>query len=161
LKPVAVFFALTVLLLAFIPLLSITTGLTMDFDAAAAEATKKTGIDMTSNLLVVSRLAIAEPALALLILGSAVPALTALIVCLWTRRPSPLQLLARLRPIGTGVPRIEAVRAYGLLFVYVPLCLLGAYVLRMLLPGSTEYVQREGIFGWGLIIALLTAAFLD
>jgi hypothetical protein len=38
-----------------------------DFDAAAASATEKTGIEQTSNLLIVMRLGFAEPALWLLI----------------------------------------------------------------------------------------------
>ncbi len=74
-KQISTFFALTILLLALVPILSLTTGASMDFDAVAASATEKTGIAQTSNLLVVLRLCVAEPGLLLLVLGSCVPSL--------------------------------------------------------------------------------------
>jgi len=160
-KPIVIFFALTILLLALIPILSIFTGATMDFDAAAARATEKTGIEQTSNLLIIMRLALAEPALWLLILGSGIPSLAAFIICGWTRRPSLRQLLARFKPIGSDILWSQALGAYGLLFVLIPLCLIAAYGLRSVIPGGAEYSQAEGIFGPALLIALLTSAFLD
>jgi hypothetical protein len=160
-KPIAIFFALTILLLALVPILSILTGATMDFDAAAARATEKTSIEQTSNLLVVLRLALAEPALWLLILGSSIPSIAALIICGWTRRPNLQQLLTRFRPIGPDIVWRQALRAYALLFILIPLCLIAVYGLRSVIPGGAEYTQAEGIFGPALLIALLSAAFLD
>jgi hypothetical protein len=103
-KPIVVFFALTILLLAIVPTLSALTGATMDFGAAAASATEKTGGGQTSNLLIVLRLALAEPALWLLILGSSVPSVAALFVCGWTRRPA----LPAFRSSSPLPPRIRA-----------------------------------------------------
>ena len=160
-KPIAIFFALTILLLALIPILSMLTGATMDFDAAAASATEKTGIEQTSNLLIVLRLALAEPALWLLILGSGIPSIAALIICGWTRRPNLQQLFARFKPTGPDILWGQALRAYALLFILIPLCLITVYGLRSVIPGGAEYTQTEGIFGPALLIALLTAAFLD
>jgi hypothetical protein len=160
-KPVAIFFALTVLLLALVPILSMLTGATMDFDAAAARATEKTGIEQTSNLLIVLRLALAEPALWLLILGSGIPSIAALIMCAWTRRPDLRQLFLRFKPIGPDILWNQALRAYALLFILIPLCLITVYGLRSIIPGGAEYAQAEGIFGPSVLVALLTAAFLD
>jgi len=160
-KPVVIFFALTILLLALVPVLSMLTGATMDFDAAAASATEKTGIEQTSNLLVAVRLAIAEPALWLLILGSGIPSLAALVVCGSTRWPNIGQLLARFKPIGPDTTWSRALQAYALIFILIPLCLIVVYGLRSVIPGGPEYVHAEGIFGPSLLVALLTAAFLD
>jgi hypothetical protein len=160
-KPIVIFFALTILLLALVPILSALTGATMDFDAAAARATEKTGVEQTSNLFIAVRLALAEPALWLLILGSSIPSIAALIVCGWTRRPNLRQLLTRFKPIGPDTAWSQALRAYALLFILIPLCLIAVYGLRSVVPGSPRYAQAEGIFGPALFIALLSAAFLD
>jgi membrane protease YdiL (CAAX protease family) len=160
-KHIAIFFALTILLLALVPVLSMLTGATMDFDAAAARATEKTGIEQTSNLITVLRLALAEPALWLLVLGSSIPSIAALIICGWTRRPGIKKLLMTFKPIGPDIAWKQALGAYALLLVLIPLCLMAVYVLRSVIPGGVEYARPEGIFGPGLIVALLTAAFLD
>ena len=160
-KPIAVFFALTILLLTLIPILSALTGATMDFDAAARSATEKTGIEQTSDLLVVLRLALAEPALWLLILGSSIPSLAALVICASTKRPDLIRLLARFKPIGPDTPWPQALRAYGLIFVLIPTGLICAYGLRQIIPGGAEYSHAQGVFGPALLTALLTAAFLD
>ncbi len=160
-KPIVIFFVLTVLLLALVPILSTLTGATMDFGAAAASATEKTGIEQTSNLLAVVRLALAEPALWLLILGSSVPSIAALIMCGWTRRPSLRQLLTRFKPIGPDTRWSQALSAYILLFILIPICLIAVYGIRSAIPGGAKYAQPEGIFGPALLIALLSGAFLD
>lgn len=160
-KPIVAFFALTILLLALVPILSMLTGATMDFDSAAASATKQTGVEQTSNLLVALRLALAEPALWLLLLGSAIPSLAALIICSQTQRPTLRELLARFKPIGPDTPWSQALRAYALLFILIPLCLIAIYGIRSIIPGGAEYIRADGIFSPALLIALLTAAFLD
>ena len=160
-KPIIVFFGLTFLLLALIPILSMLTGATMDFGAAAARATEKTGVEQTSNLIVVLRLALAEPSLWLLILGSSVPSIAALVICAWTQRPTVSLLLARFKPVGPGASSRQALFAYALLFVLIPICLIAVYCLRSVIPGGAGYSHLEGTFGPALLIGILTAAFLD
>ncbi len=159
--PNVVFFGLTLGVLAVIPMLSITTGATMDFDASAARATEKTGIEQTSNLLVVIRLALAEPALWLLILGSCVPMLAALITCLLFDRSEILRIFGRLRPVMPGASLATALKAYVLLFLTIPVLLGIIFGVRQLLPGDFAYVHSGYIFGPGLVVALLLSAFLD
>lgn len=160
-KPIVIFFILTILLLALVPILSMLTGATMDFAAAAARATERTGIEQTSNLLLVVRLALAEPALWLLLLGSSIPSIAALIICGWTQRPRLRQLLTCFKPVGSGTPWSQALGAYVLLFILIPLCLVADYGLRSVIPGGTSYTHPKGLLGPGLLTALLTAAFLD
>lgn len=160
-KPNVVFFVLTILVLALIPILSITTGATMDFDASAAKATEKTGIEQTSNLLVVLRLAYAEPALWLLILGSCVPMLAAILTCIIFDKREILRMVGRLRPVLSGVSKGAAVKAYALLFVLTPLLLLFVFGVRQMIPGDVEYVHSGNILGSGLLVALLLSAFMD
>jgi hypothetical protein len=75
----ASFYALTFLLLAVVPILQgAVLGGPLDFDAAAARASAETGLEWTSNLIAVVRLALAEPTLWLLVFGSAVPSIVAL-----------------------------------------------------------------------------------
>jgi hypothetical protein len=69
-RPVAIFYLLTILLLALVPILSALLGLSMDFGAIATEASRQSGIPWTSNLIDVIRLALIEPGLWLLILGA-------------------------------------------------------------------------------------------
>jgi hypothetical protein len=160
-KRIAWFFALTFLLLALIPLLqAIAGGGNVDFEAAAARATAETGLPWTSNLLLVVRLALAEPTLWLLLLGSAIPSLAAVIVCVCSGPAQVREFLARFRPIGSGTPWPEALRSYATLFVLLPALLVAVYALRSVLPGP-EYSQPAGIFSPALLVSLLTLAFLD
>ena len=67
-KQFAAFCALTLILLALVPILAATIGSgSLNFDAMAARASAETGIAWTSNLINVVRLAFAEPNLWLLI----------------------------------------------------------------------------------------------
>jgi len=157
-KRVAWFYALTFLLLILIPVLqAVSSSGPLDFDAVAARASAETGLAWTSNLLVVIRLSLVEPTLWLLVLGSAVPSLAALLTCAWARPSRLRQLLARFR---VRVAWREALVSYLLLLVLVVVCLLAVYVLRAALPGPA-YSRSAGILGPGLIGALLMAAFLD
>ncbi len=152
------FYVLTFVLLAVVPLLHGLFGSgPMDFDAAAARASEKTGLPWTSNLVVVLRLSLAEPMLWLLVLGAAVPSLAALVMCA-VERPSRLgELFGRFR---LGVSWRRALGSYGLLMVLMVVGLITVYALRSFLPGP-EYSQPAGLFGSGLVMALLAAAFLD
>lgn len=155
------FFALTLLLLLLVPLIHAVSGSgPLDFDAAAARASAETGLAWTSNLWIVVQLCRAEPQLWLLVLGSAVPSLAALVVCGGSGRSQVRRLLARFRPVSSETPWPRALRSYGLLVAVLPVCLLAVYALRLLLPGP-EYSQPAGLFGPALAASLLTAAFLD
>ena len=156
-KRLTVFYTLTFLLLTAVPVVhSLTTTGEMDFDAAGARASAETGLPWTSNLLVVIRLCMAEPTLALIVFGSAVPSLAALLVCA-ARRSRVRALLCRFQ---LRVPWRDVLREYGLLSLLVVVGLVCAHALRAVLPGP-EYARPPGILGPGLVGALLTAAFLD
>lgn len=156
-RRVALFYALTFLLLIVVPVIhSVSADGPMDFDVVAARASSETGLSWTSNLLVVVRLCVAEPVLWLLVLGSAVPSLAALLVCV--RRPSQVrELLARFR---LRIPWRDALPSFGLLFLVMIVGLGAVYALRSVLPGP-EYSRPVGIFGPGIVSALLVAALLD
>jgi len=156
-KRVASFYALTFLLLIAVPVIhGVSAGGPMDFDATGARASAETGLAWTSNLLVVIRLCVAEPVLWLLVLGSAVPSLAALLVC--ARRPSQIrQLFARFK---LRIPWRDALFYYGTLSLIMIAGLAAVYALRSVLPGP-EYSRPAGIVGPGLFGALLMAAFLD
>jgi len=156
-KRVAIFYALTFLLLVAIPAIhGVAASGPMDFGAAGARASAKTGVAWTSNLLVVIRLSMAEPVLWLIVFGSAVPSLAALLVCAG-RRSQVRELLDRFR---LRMPWRGALKEYGLLILLMVVGLAAVYALRSALPGP-EYGRATGILGPGLVGALLTAAFLD
>jgi hypothetical protein len=106
-RRVALFYALTLALLAAIPMLhGLLASGPMDFAAAGARASAQTGLAWTSNLLVMLRLCAAEPVLWLVVFGSAVPSLAALLVV--ARQPSAVRaLLARLAPASMGSPSLR------------------------------------------------------
>lgn len=157
---IAGFFALTFLLLGLIPLLAWATGASLDFGDAAKRASQATGVTWTSNIVSVLRLAIAEPSLWLLILGSGVPSLAALVICAARGSHDVQRLLVRFLPIcGTARPR-EALKAYLFLGVAVPICLLAVYGIRRVLSGP-DYVQPVDVAGPGIVFMLLSSAFLD
>ena len=108
-KKLGVFYALTFLLLIVIPLINglMSTG-GMDFDGAGARASAETGLAWTSNLLVVFRLCMVEPLLALVVFGSAVPSLAALVVCAG-QNGQIRELLSRFR---IRLPWRDALREY-------------------------------------------------
>lgn len=156
-KRLAVFYVLTFVLLIAIPVIhGMTATGAMDFDGAGARASAETGLAWTSNLLVVIRLCMAEPVLWLIVFGSAVPSLAALLVCAG-RGVQVRELFGRLR---LRLPWRDALREYGLLFFLMVSGLFCVYALRSMLPGP-GYTQPAGIVGPGLVGALLAAAFLD
>lgn len=157
---IAAFFAMTILLLALIPVLSMLTGASMDFDAVGARATEKTGIEQTSNLITLVRLCIAEPGLWLLILGAAVPSLAAIVVIAISNPKHLKTLFARFHPLGPGTQWRTALTAYAAIVLIFPIGKLLVFGLRNVLPGP-EYAQPENLLGPALVLALLNAAFLD
>lgn len=156
-KRVAVFYALTFLLLITIPVAhGLLASGPMDFATAGARASAETGLAWTSNLLVMIRLCMAEPVLWLIVFGSTVPSLAALLVCA-RRRSQVRSLFSRLR---VRVPWRDALREFGLLTLLMVVGLASVYWFRSVLPGP-EYTQPARIIGPGLVGALLAAAFLD
>lgn len=155
------FVILSFVLLALVPLLhAFANGGALDFEGAAARASAATGVEWTSNLYDVVRLASEESVLWLLVLGSSVPTLAALIAATCSGTPHLRRLLTRFRIFGPCTPWNEGVRAYAQVLLFVPACLIVAYALRALLPGAV-YTRPEGNFGPTVVTALLSAAFLD
>jgi len=73
----------------------------MDFDAVAEKASAQSGIAWTSSLVNLVRLCLVEPGLWLLVIGSSVPTLAALVVLLMARDITELKtLLRRFNPMG-------------------------------------------------------------
>lgn len=151
------FYALTFLLLGAIPLLhgALFSG-PMDFTAAATQASNITGLDWTSNILVMLRLCMAEPLLWLVIFGSAVPSLAALLVC--ARIPTQLHRL--LSSFKLHTPWKAALGDCSRIFLILLAGLVAVAALRMLLPAA-GYTLRLPVFGPELLLALAGAAFLD
>lgn len=160
-RPIIAFFVLTFVLLGLVPL---TEAVLFrgggSLDEAANRASESTGVAWTSNLVSVIRLAIAEPTLWGLLLGSAVPALAALVVCL-AGGPKELRALAtRFIPIRAGTPVGSALGAYATISVLMPLGLMVVYALRQALPGPA-YAQPAALLGPSIFAAIFMAAFLD
>jgi hypothetical protein len=156
-KRVALFYALTFLLLGAIPILhGLMASGPMNFAAAGARASAETGLAWTSNLLVMLRLCLAEPVLWLIVFGSAVPSIAALLVVAGNRS-ALASLLARL---GPRIPWRRALMDYALIFALMIGGLVAVSMLRSFLPGPA-YVRPENFVGPGLIVAVLAAAFLD
>jgi hypothetical protein len=161
-KQVGWFYALTFLLLGVIPIVNaIAGGGLMDFDAAAQRASAKTGLPWNSNLLYVVRLCVAEPALWLVVFGSAIPSLAAIIVVSFRGRSQIGQLLRRFQPLLQTVSWRRALLAYAVLVPAMTVCLLATYGIRWALGGSTSYSQPTDLWGANIVIALCVAAFLD
>ncbi|MDG1904470.1 MAG: CPBP family intramembrane metalloprotease [Arenicella sp.] len=153
----SIFYALTFLLLIVIPVVhSLIADGPMDFDAAGARASATTGLAWTSNLWVVFRLCLAEPVLALVVFGSAVPSIAGLLVCIG-RNGRVRELFSRFR---VRIPWRVALKEYGLIFLVMVVGLSCTYALRSALSGP-EYERPAEFLRPGLVLALLAAAFLD
>lgn len=156
-----VYYVLTILLLALVPLLSALFGSSLDFDGMATAASEQSGIPWTSNLIDVIRLSLVEPALWLLVIGSFVPSLAALVVLFGTRNRSGISvLLRRFNPLGLRrVPIKKAAGNYLLLTGGLVFCLTLTFWIRGAV--GADY-QREGlVLGPGLLLAILFSGFLD
>lgn len=160
-KSFVIYFLLTILLLALVPLLSILFGTSMDFAVLAAEASEQSGIPWTSNLIDVVRLSLVEPGLWLLVLGSFVPTLAALVVLVGTRnRPGLRTLLRRFDPLGLRHVTIRrAIGNYALLSLGMLLCLSLTYWIRGAIGPA---YQRDSLsLSFGLLLTILFSALLD
>jgi hypothetical protein len=88
-SPIIAFGILTFALLGLVPLVELLlAGGGESLTEIAARASEKTGLVWTSNLLVIIRMSIAEPALVALLVGSMVPALAAMLTLIFVKRPN-------------------------------------------------------------------------
>ena len=131
----------------------------MNFDQIAAKATAETGLEWTSNLLVMLRLIIAEPLLLLMIFGSAVPALSAIFVLTFMKRENKWRVFwGRLNPIK-GLPWSRGFKIYVQIFLLLIHSLFFILVLRRATGSNYEWPQD--VFSVNLIFSIFLIAFLD
>ncbi len=158
----SMFCVLALGLLGLVPLLSFAFGTSMDFGALAARASSATGVPWTSNLFDVLRLCLAEPGLWLLLLGSFIPTLAALILLAYGRDAAQWRrFLRRLSPVGESrSSKLEQIAIYTALC----LCMIGGLLAVFLLREATtpgEYAQMTLASVPDLLVALFFAALLD
>jgi len=139
-RPFIVFYALTFLLLALVPLFAVIfNDGSMDYSAAAEQASQATGIAWTSSLINVIRLSMVEPVLLLAMLGSAVPALAAVVTLFW-QRTGWRSFVSRLLP-WQNTPTRKVIVSYTTMFVVLSLSLLVIFWLR----GALGYEYSMGV----------------
>ena len=159
-KPTVWFAILCFVLLALVPLFDILFAAGGEsFTEVAFRATAETGLQWTSNLVVVMRMSMAEPSLLLLLVGSMVPTLAAVVVLLCITRPDKWRIFfGRINPLcGTSIR--GALSNYGLIFlVLVPVLLL---VLQIRTFTGGEYAGKLEEVGFETVFVLLSIAFLD
>lgn len=157
------FYFLTFAFLGLIPLVdAVAGGGLMDFDALGRSASAQTGIAWTSSLADTIRLAIAEPGLWLLLLGSAAPLLAALVTMLiWPGRLKALrQWAARLIPIGPDTSIQHAGLAYIGVIGLCLMALMGSAMLRHTAGAPLLSIPvTTGVMA--VLPALLMSALLD
>lgn len=154
------YYLFSVLLLGLIPIFALIFNEgSMDFDQAAVRASEATGLEWTSNLLVVIQLIFAEPLILLIVLGSAVPALAAILILAFIKRKHKWKVFFwRLNPIK-GIDWSQALKIYGQIFLILVSVLFVVFGLRQLTGGNYEW--PEGMISLNLIPAILVIAFLD
>jgi hypothetical protein len=159
-KPIVFFGVLTFLLLGLVPLadLALAAG-GENLTEVAARASEKTGLVWTSNLLVVIRMAAAEPALVALLFGSMVPAFAAVLTLAFLKRPNKWRsFFGRLNPLR-GTPVRAALIAYGMIFaILIPILLLVLYVRHQTGGSYVGAITTLNLASIGMILSL---AFLD
>lgn len=157
------FYALSFLFLGLVPVAQAAFGLaSLDFGEMAAAASARTGVEWTSSLLSIGRLALVEPGLWLLVLGSAVPTLAALAMLAVSRDRNQWRgLVQRLRPFG-GAPRpaIRAALTVLLVFAGVVGCLLLTFEIRGA-TGGVAYGRPLALAAAGVVPSVILAALLD
>ena len=159
-KPFWIYYLLCFLVLGLIPIFaSIFNDGSMNFDQAAIRATEETGLEWTSNLLVMIRLIIAEPLLLLIVLGSAAPALAAILTLVFLKRENKWKIFfGRLNPLK-NLKWSQGLKIYGQIFLLLIIGLFVTFVLRQATGGNFEL--PDDMFSLNLIPAILIIAFLD
>ena len=131
----------------------------MNFDQAATRATNETGLEWTSNLLVMIRLVIVEPLLLLIVLGSAAPALAAILILVFLKKENKWKIFfGRLNPLKS-LEWSQGLKIYGQIFFLLLSTLFVIFALRQATGGS--YEQPDNMISLHLIPAILVIAFLD
>jgi membrane protease YdiL (CAAX protease family) len=154
------YYLLTFLLLGLIPILAlIFNDGSMNFDQAVTKATKGTGLEWTSNLLVMIRLILAEPLLLLIVLGSAAPALAAILTLVFLTKENKWKIFfGRLNPLKS-LEWSLGLKIYGQIFLLLIFCLFTIFALRQVTDGN--YAWPDDLISLNLIPAILVIAFLD
>ena len=158
----AVFWLLTFVLLGLVPIAQTIFGVaSLDFGRMAQSASTRSGVPWTSSLFDVVRLALVEPGLWLLLLGSAVPTLAAFAILVggrdwrglrdWCDGFNPIRVWRAATPSSSLL--------VALVLVGVIAGLLMTFELRRAL--GLSYERAAILHSTALIPALLTAMFLD
>lgn len=157
------FYLLTLLLLCLVPLAQWNLGVSsLDFDAMARAASRQTGATWTSNLTDVVRLAFAAPGLWLLVLGSAVPSLAAILALASTRESGSLRAwLTRFNPARLlQAASLSSICSFVLVVVAVCASLALTLQVRLAL-GLQGHAEPAALSIFSLAMAVLAAALLD
>lgn len=159
-KSFVIYYILSFLLLGLIPILAlIFNNGSLDFDQATIRASEKTGLQWTSNLLIVIRLIFAEPIILLIVLGSAVPTLAAIITIYFKEEKNKWKIFWR-RLIPFNRNKISwAFKLYLQIFIVLIVGLIFTYLIRRFTGGN--YQWSSDMFTLNIIPAFLAIAFLD
>jgi membrane protease YdiL (CAAX protease family) len=158
-----VFYLLSFLLLGVIPLVDLAFGGgLMDFGGQAAHASQASGVEWTSSLLDVGRLAMIEPGLWLLIFGSSVPMVAALIVIVSFRENNIIaNIISKINPFGDGSVDVKSVLyGYGHVLGVCLVALAGAAIIRLWVYGDAVTLPAISTLG-ALIPLSILASLLD
>jgi hypothetical protein len=158
----AVFWLLTFVLLGLVPVAQIIFGVaSLDFGGMAQGASTRSGVPWTSSLFDVVRLALVDPGLWLLLLGSAVPTLAAFAILVgardwrglrdWCDRFNPIRVWRAATPGSSLHVALVLGGIIAGLFL--------TFELRRAL--GLSYERPAILLSAALIPALLTAMFLD
>jgi hypothetical protein len=160
LKPIILFGIFSFVLLGLVPLVDLVLAAGGEnITEVAARASEKTGLVWTSNLLVVLRMSIAEPALLSLLVGSLVPALAAVLALTFMKQPNRWRsFFGRLNPIRE-TPVGEALVTYSTIFVILIPTLLVVLYIRQITGG--HYVGALTALNPDAVAMIFTLAFLD
>ena len=159
-RPFVIYYVLTFLLLGLIPIFALffNNG-SLDFDQAVIRASEKTGLEWTSNLLIVIRLIFAEPIILLIVLGSAVPTLAAIITIFTLDKKNKWRnFWRRLVPVHKNKFSWE-LKGYFQIFIVLIIGLIFTYLIRRFTGG--DYQWTNDWLSLNIIPAFLTIAFLD
>lgn len=157
-----VYALLTIVLLALVPLAQVAFGApNLDFGAMGERASAATALAWTSSLFDVVRLAMFEPGLWLLLLGSAVPTIAALVMLLVSRDLGGLQIwFARFGPrLAWRNLTLRSAGAIGLVCLGVVASLLVAFEVRRVM--GLNYERPINLLSAAPPLALLAGMFLD
>jgi membrane protease YdiL (CAAX protease family) len=159
----SLFYLFSFLLLGVIPLVDLAFGGgLMDFGGQAARASAVSGVEWTSSLLDVGRLALIESGLWLLIFGSSVPMIAALIVIVSFRENNIIaNIISKINPFGDGSSDVKSVlTGYGRVVGVCLVALAGTALIRLWIYGDAVALPAISTLG-ALVPLSLLASLLD